>query len=61
MTLIFEKTKAVPYETTGGLDTVAVRMPSHEGARQLIESAGVRWRHRVQIRQADQARRRQNM
>ena len=39
--LIFEKTKAVPYETTGGLDTVAVRMPSHEGARQLIESAGV--------------------
>ena len=41
MTLIFEKTKAVPYETTGGLDTVAVRMPSHEGARQLIESAGV--------------------
>ena len=41
MTLIFEKTKDVPYETTGGLDTVAVRMPSHEGARQLIESAGV--------------------
>ncbi len=31
----------MPYETTGGLDTVAVRMPSHEGARQLIESAGV--------------------
>lgn len=25
MTLIFEKTKDVPYETTGGLDTVAVR------------------------------------
>lgn len=61
MTLIFEKTKDVPYETTGGLDTVAVRMPSHEGARQLIESAGVRWRHRARIRQADQARRRQNM
>lgn len=41
MTLIFEKTDLVPYETTGGLDTVAVRMPSHEGARQLIEQAGV--------------------
>ncbi len=41
MTLIFEKEEAVPYETTGGLDTVAVRMPAHEGARQLIFSAGV--------------------
>jgi L-threonylcarbamoyladenylate synthase len=41
MTLIFEKSDSVPYETTGGLDTVAVRMPSHEGARQLIERAGV--------------------
>lgn len=41
MTLIFKKNKQVPYETTGGLDTVAVRMPSHEGARTLIEAAGV--------------------
>ncbi len=41
MTLIFYKDERVPYETTGGLDTVAVRMPSHEGARQLIEQAGV--------------------
>lgn len=41
MTLIFKKSKAVPYETTGGLDTVAVRMPEHEGARALIEAAGV--------------------
>ncbi|MCH5251460.1 MAG: threonylcarbamoyl-AMP synthase [Lachnospiraceae bacterium] len=41
MTLIFEKSECVPYETTGGLDTVAVRMPAHEGARQLIASAGV--------------------
>lgn len=41
MTLIFEKRECVPYETTGGLDTVAVRMPNHEGARQLIEKAGV--------------------
>jgi L-threonylcarbamoyladenylate synthase len=41
MTLIFRKSKEVPYETTGGLDTVAVRMPEHEGARQLISRAGV--------------------
>lgn len=41
MTLIFEKAASVPEETTGGLDTVAVRMPSHEGARQLIAAAGV--------------------
>lgn len=41
MTLIFTKKEAVPYETTGGLDTVAVRMPDHPIARALIKSAGV--------------------
>lgn len=41
MTLIFYKSKQVPYETTGGLETIAVRMPEHEGARQLIAQAGV--------------------
>lgn len=41
MTLIFQKNESVPYETTGGLDTVAVRMPEHEGARELIAAAGV--------------------
>lgn len=41
LTLIFEKTPAVPYTTTGGLDTVAVRMPAHEAALQLIRAAGV--------------------
>ncbi len=41
LTLIFQKTEAVPYGTTGGLDTVAVRMPSHETARALIRAAGV--------------------
>ena len=33
LTMIFEKTKIVPYGTTGGLETVAVRMPSHPAAR----------------------------
>lgn len=41
MTLVFKKTDKVPYSTTGGLDTVAVRMPSHPVARDLIRAAGV--------------------
>ncbi|MCH5257645.1 MAG: threonylcarbamoyl-AMP synthase [Lachnospiraceae bacterium] len=40
LTMIFNKTKLVPYETTGGLDTVAVRMPSHPVALAFIEAAG---------------------
>ncbi len=40
LTMIFEKNELVPYETTGGLDTVAVRMPSHRVARILIEKSG---------------------
>ena len=41
MTLVFNKSPLVPHETTGGLDTAAVRMPSHEAARRLIKAAGV--------------------
>lgn len=41
LTLVFRKTDRVPYGTTGGLDTVAVRMPAHETARALIRAAGV--------------------
>lgn len=40
LTMIFKKSDAVPYETTGGLDTVAVRMPSDEIARRFIEASG---------------------
>lgn len=40
LTMIFKKTDAVPYETTGGLDSVAVRMPSHPVALELIRAAG---------------------
>lgn len=40
LTMIFKKTDAVPYETTGGLDSVAVRMPSHPIALELIRAAG---------------------
>lgn len=40
LTLIFEKADIVPRQTTGGLDTVAVRMPSHPLAKRFIEKAG---------------------
>lgn len=40
MTMIFQKSDLVPYGTTGGLDTVAVRMPSHPVARAVIKAAG---------------------
>ena len=41
MTLIFPKSDLVPLGTTGGLDTVAVRMPSDPVARELIRLAGL--------------------
>lgn len=41
LTMIFPKSDAVPYGTTGGLDTVAVRMPSDPVAMTLIRLAGV--------------------
>lgn len=40
LTLIFQKSELVPYETTGGLDTIAVRMPSHKAAQAFIKAAG---------------------
>lgn len=40
LTMIFDKSDCVPYGTTGGLDTVAVRMPSDEIARELIRAGG---------------------
>lgn len=40
LTMIFEKADCVPSKTTGGLNTVAVRMPSGQIARALITAAG---------------------
>jgi len=40
LTMIFQKTEQVPCGTTGGLDTVAVRMPDHPVALGLIEAGG---------------------
>ncbi len=41
MTLVFPKSSIVPYSTTGGLETVAVRMPSDPVASRLIALAKV--------------------
>lgn len=40
LTMIFEKSEKIPYGTTGGLDTVAVRMPDNPIALALIEAGG---------------------
>ncbi|MEZ3435770.1 MAG: threonylcarbamoyl-AMP synthase [Lachnospiraceae bacterium] len=40
LTMIFEKADIVPYGTTGGLKTVAVRMPCDETAAAVIRAGG---------------------
>lgn len=39
MTIVLKKKQEVPRETTGGLDTVAIRMPNHPVARELLLKA----------------------
>lgn len=41
LTLVFKKSETVPLITTGGMDTVAIRMPSNPIAKALIEASGV--------------------
>src|SRR5699024_8634585 len=41
ITIILDKKDIVPYKTSGGLETVAIRMPSHPIARERIKQAGV--------------------
>ncbi len=41
LTVVLPKRDNVPSETTGGLDTVALRCPSHPVAHALIEMAGI--------------------
>ncbi len=40
LTMVVKKNDKVPYTTTGGLDTVAVRMPNHPVALRLIRESG---------------------
>ncbi len=41
LTVIMKKSSAIPNEVSAGLDTVAIRMPSHEGARKIIGLSGL--------------------
>ena len=41
LTIILPKSDVIPQQTSGGLDTVAVRCPSHPTARAVIDAAGV--------------------
>lgn len=41
LTIIFEKADDIPYEVTGGRETVAVRVPMDKIARAFIEKCGV--------------------
>ena len=41
MTMVLKKAECVPDSITGGLSTVAIRMPVHETARRLIRESGV--------------------
>lgn len=41
LTIILKKSDSVPSVTTGGLDSVAIRLPSHKVARELIKKAGL--------------------
>lgn len=40
LTIVLNKKPIVPMETTGGLETVAIRMPNHSAALSFIENAG---------------------
>lgn len=40
LTMIVWKNEKVPYETTGGMESVAVRMPNHPVALELIRQSG---------------------
>lgn len=41
LTIILKKSSLIPRRTSGGLDTVGVRMPMHPTARAIIRAAGV--------------------
>ena len=41
LTIVMKKSDKIPYEVSAGLDTVAVRMPSHPAARKLLKTCGL--------------------
>ncbi len=41
ITVILPKRSCIPQEVTGGLDTAAIRVPSHEIAHRMLQEAGI--------------------
>ncbi|MBE6771572.1 MAG: threonylcarbamoyl-AMP synthase [Ruminococcaceae bacterium] len=41
LTVIMKKSALIPDEVSAGLETVAIRMPSHDGARKIISASGL--------------------
>lgn len=41
LTIVMKKSDKIPYEVSAGLDTVAVRMPSHTVANKLLDMCGL--------------------
>lgn len=41
LTIVMKKSNKIPAEVSAGLDTVAVRMPSHKTAYQLLDMCGI--------------------
>lgn len=41
LTIVFHKNERIPYEVSGGLETVGIRMPSSIIAQKVIKAAGV--------------------
>ena len=41
LTIIFPKSELIPSEVSAGLDTVAIRIPSHPVAHELLKKAGI--------------------
>ena len=41
LTVILPKKEIIPYQTTGGLETVAIRCPAHPVAHAIIKASGV--------------------
>ncbi len=41
LTIVFNKTETVPLETSGGLNTVAIRFPANKAALSIISKAGL--------------------
>ena len=40
LTMVFPKKDIIPLETSGGLNTVGIRIPAHKVAREIIRACG---------------------